>query len=207
MSQKHQRSPDSIPESSDGVNLPLAASILHECWTEGRKILGNGDDYPLVCKIAQQLIIEPSSDIRAPVDSDQDRTYVIGLVKRHMFSVLRENDKFNVFWAWTPSKKEEAVWMFDCVGYHVCSEKRNATMPLVDAARTYRHMVLIAMHYRAAAGDMRRRLWSAGLCMCPDTHRLLTVAGDVYVMVVVRDSVAKKLNDNCPGSFTPFHAN
>jgi hypothetical protein len=68
-------------------------------------------------------------------------------------------------------------------------------------------MIVVAMRDHAEGGNMHRRLWGAGLCTCPDTHRFFTVTGEVYVVVVVRDYVAKKLNDDCPGSFTPFHAN
>ena len=215
MSQKHELSPDSAAEAgpvvnkthvSDDIDLPLAASILYECWTEGRK-MHSGDEYPLAREFAKQLTIEPSSDIRVPVDGDQDRIYVTGLVKSRVFSYILKNNVFDVFWAWTPSKREEKVWMSDYVGYAVSDKKRTVAQPLIDAACKYKNMIVIAMRDHAEGGNMHRRLWGAGLCMCPDTHRFFTVTGEVYVTVVVRDSVAKKLNDDCPGSFVPFHAN
>lgn len=220
MSQKHELPPDSAPEpgpatkktkTSDGIDLALAASILYECWTEGWKILGNDNDnaHPPVHGSAQQMTIEPSSDIRVPVDDDQDRIYVTGLIERCAFSSLIENNMFDVFWAWTPSEKVEKGWLFCYVGYIATSQERKARKPLVDTACVYKNAISIALHnnQQRDGGDMRHRLWGAGMCMCPDTHRFFTVTGEVYVTVVVRDSVAKKLNDDRPGSFVPFHAN
>jgi hypothetical protein len=211
MSQKHELSPDPVPEAgpvakkaktSDDIDLALAASILYECWAEGMASVFDKDKFFSCLEASDRKVkIEPSSDVRMPVDGDQDRVYVTGLVKFDTFSSAMKAHPLDVFYIWYPDEGDCDEWR----------TRSSATRPLEQVSDEYLWMMWSVMGNREErtpkGAAIRRRLWDIGLCACPDPCIFTDVTGTVYVVIMVRDSVAKKLNDDCPGSFAPFHAN
>jgi hypothetical protein len=140
--------------------------------------------------------IEPSSDIIMAVDGEQDRAYVTGIVEFGTFCKAIKAHPLDVFYAWSPSESERDEW-----------RKRDFHTRVIEDYSSECLLIMWTVMGTHLGADIRRRLWDVGLCMCPDTDLFVDVTGKSHGIAVVRDSVAKKLNDDCPGSFTPFHAN
>jgi hypothetical protein len=211
MSRKHEPSSDPAPEAgpvakkdntSDDIDLALAASILYECWTEGMaSVFDKGEFYSRLEASDRKVKIEPSSDVRMPIDGDHDRVYVTGLVEFDTFLSAIKAHPLDVFYVWSPDERESDEWR----------TRSSATRAIERVSEEYLHMMWSVMgnnEERTPKGAaIRRRLWDIGICACPDPCFFTDVTGAVYVVIMVRDSVAKKLSHDCPGSFAPFHAN